>query len=397
MTETPEIPTSDAPPMRLNDFDYDLPEALIALRPAEPRGSARLLHVGQDQFDQDRLDDLFVADLPALLRPGDLLVVNDTKVIPARLFGLRRREDASAKIEATLIERRDAETWIALAKPGKRLKPGDRIDFAPSPASAAAASANPQTLSARVVEKLPDGGRLSLEFDRSGAALDAAVAALGAPPLPPYIAARREADARDRADYQTVFANRPGAVAAPTASLHFDADLLARLDAVGVDRATVTLHVGAGTFSPVTAENPLDHKMHAEWGEIDEQAANKIGAARARGGRVVAVGTTAMRVLETAMRSGAPHRSREGFPTWRGSTDLFITPGFSFRVVDALLTNFHLPRSTLLMLVAAFVGRERILRAYEHAVAARYRFFSYGDATFLERLSASEPSRSGCS
>lgn len=351
--------------LRLSDFDYALPEALIALRPANPRSAARLLHV-----TAGGLKDRRVADLPALLRPGDLLVVNDTKVIPARLKGVRRRGEAAAQISATLIERIDAGAWRALAKPGKRLKLGERIGFG-----------RDEALSAEVIAKAAEGGGVDLKFDRAGPALDAAIAAIGEPPLPPYIAARRGVDAADAADYQTAFAEKPGAVAAPTASLHFDAPLLEALAAAGVAMARVTLHVGAGTFLPVASDDPREHKMHREWGALDETAAAAIAETKARGGRVIAVGTTALRVLETAAL-----RTEEGgaIQPWNGETDLFIMPGFRFRAVDALLTNFHLPRTTLLMLTAALVGRERILAAYAHAVAAGYRFYSYGDATLLE-------------
>ena len=357
-----------ASPLRLSDFSYDLPENLIALRPAEPRSAARLLHL-----HRLGLDDRRVGDLPDLLRPNDLLIVNDTKVIPARLFGLRTRVEAEARIEATLIERLEPARWLALAKPGKRLRIGDRIAFSRDGAMT--------TLLAEVAEKR-DGGAIALSFDRSGPDLDAVIANLGAMPLPPYIAARRAADARDDADYQPIFARRTGAVAAPTASLHFDETLLARLDERGVARATVTLHVGAGTFLPVTTDDPRAHTMHAEWGEVSSAAAERIRSTRADGGRIVAVGTTALRILETAAIETGEVRE------WRGDTDLFIMPGFEFRAVDALLTNFHLPGSTLLMLIAAFVGRGRVLAAYDHAVRGGYRFYSYGDATFLERSAA---------
>ncbi|MEM9012194.1 MAG: tRNA preQ1(34) S-adenosylmethionine ribosyltransferase-isomerase QueA [Pseudomonadota bacterium] len=347
--------------MRLDDFDFDLPEELIALRPAEPRSAARLLvAVGE------RLEDRQVTDLPRLLRPGDLLIFNDTKVIPARLEGVRRRETSDgpgvARIEVTLLSRVDAETWQALARPAKRLRSGDRIRFA-------------DTLSAEVLERA--GGDVTLRFDQAGAALDAAIAAAGLMPLPPYIATRRAADARDRTDYQTVFAEESGAVAAPTAGLHFDAALLDALIAAGVETARVTLHVGAGTFRPVTATHIAEHKMHAEWGRVPAPTVAAIARTRAAGGRVIAVGTTVLRILETA----AAHPG--GLAPWEGETDIFITPGFQFRAIDGLLTNFHLPRSTLLMLVAALIGLDPMRRIYAHAIAARYRFFSYGDASLL--------------
>ncbi|SET83988.1 tRNA preQ1(34) S-adenosylmethionine ribosyltransferase-isomerase QueA [Oceanicella actignis] len=348
--------------MRVDEFDFDLPEELIALRPVRPRRAARLLAARGDA-----IDDLRVADLPRLLRAGDVLVFNDTRVIPARLFGERRRQTADgsgvARIEATLLERAGADAWRALARPAKRLREGDEILFAGG-------------LRARVAER-GAGGEVALVFDRAGPELDAAIAAAGVMPLPPYIAARRPADAQDEEDYQTVFAARPGAVAAPTAALHFDQPLLAALDEAGVRSARVTLHVGAGTFLPVKAERVEDHRMHAEWGEISAEAAETIARARAEGGRVIAVGTTALRVLETAADEDGRLRP------WSGETDIFITPGYRFRAVDGLMTNFHLPRSTLMMLVSALMGVERIRRIYAHAVAERYRFYSYGDASLL--------------
>jgi S-adenosylmethionine:tRNA ribosyltransferase-isomerase len=348
--------------MRVDDFDFELPEELIALRPARPRSASRLLLARGD-----RIEDRMATDLPAILRPGDLLVFNDTRVIPARLSGERRRDGAGgpgvARIEATLIAREGDAAWRALAKPGKRLRAGDRIAFGP-------------TLSAGVVEK-GEGGEMLLAFDRAGADLDAAIAEAGVMPLPPYIAGRRAADAQDDEDYQTVFAEKPGAVAAPTASLHFDAPLLAALEAAGVRSTRLTLHVGAGTFLPVKSETVEGHRMHAEWGELTEDAVAAIEAARAAGGRVVPVGTTALRLLESAARETGR------LAPWRGETDIFITPGFRFRVADGLMTNFHLPRSTLMMLVSALMGTEGIRRIYAHAIAHRYRFYSYGDSSLL--------------
>lgn len=339
------------------DFDFDLPEALIALRPARPRPAARLLVA-----DRAGMVESTVARLGDWLRPGDLLVFNDTRVIPARLAGRRARPGgAGAAVEVTLIAGDGGPVWRALARPAKRLAPGDRIDFAGG-------------LAAEVLGR--DGGEVALRFDRSGAAFEAALAGAGETPLPPYIAARRAADAADREDYQTVFAARAGAVAAPTAALHFDAALLADLEARGVRSARVTLHVGAGTFLPVKVENIADHRMHAEWGEIGAEAAEAARAARAAGGRVIPVGTTALRVLETAAAAGE-------LAPWRGETDIFIRPGYAFRAADALMTNFHLPRSTLMMLVSALMGVERMREVYAHAIAARYRFFSYGDASLL--------------
>lgn len=331
--------------MRVDAFDFELPEHLIALRPAEPRGAARLLVV--DEPLQDRR----IADLPALLRPDDLLVLNDTKVIPARLVGRR----GAARIEVTLIEPLDGGGWRALARPARRLHPGDRIEFAEAFAAAVEAR---------------DGGEVRLAFDLSGTAFVRALDAHGQMPLPPYIARRRPPDAQDRRDYQTVFAARAGAVAAPTASLHLTSELLDQLP----PRVTVTLHVGAGTFLPVTAEDTQDHRMWSERGEVTEAAAAAIAAARATGRRIVAVGTTALRLLEAS-----------GGRAFRDRTDLFITPGYRFRVVDALLTNFHLPRSTLFMLVSAFSGLNRMRAAYRHAISQGYRFYSYGDACLLTR------------
>ncbi|MEO1424229.1 MAG: tRNA preQ1(34) S-adenosylmethionine ribosyltransferase-isomerase QueA [Pseudomonadota bacterium] len=348
--------------MHLSDFDFELPEDLIALRPLRPRPASRMLVVRPDAQT-----DAHVRDLPHYLRAGDMLVFNDTRVIPARLRGERRREttDGSgvAQIEVTLAERIGPDRWRALAKPGKRLKAGDRITFGDG------------TFSADVAEKEP-GGFILLAFSLSGDALDRAVEAAGEMPLPPYIAGRRAADERDREDYQTVFATRPGAVAAPTASLHFDADLLADLAGLGVLSTRVTLHVGAGTFLPVTAERLDDHQMHAEWGEVTEEAARAITAAKAAGGRIIPVGTTALRLIETAAERGV-------LSPWQGPTDIFIRPGYRFQIADGLMTNFHLPKSTLMMLVSALMGLDRMRDVYAHAIAERYRFFSYGDSSLL--------------
>ncbi len=349
--------------MRVDLFDFELPAERIAQAPASPRDSARLLHVPAE----GPFADLGVRDLPNLLRPGDLLVVNDTKVIPTRLFGAR--EGSGGRIEATLVEEETAERWTAYCRPAKRLKPGDRIAFADG------------ALTAEVAAKHADG-RLSLAFDRSGAALREALWAVGRMPLPPYIKRAPEDAAAaegDRAHYQTLFAREEGAVAAPTASLHFTDALLQAIEARGVGRATVTLHVGAGTFAPVKAEDTDAHVMHSEWARLDDQTASRIAETRAAGGRIVAAGTTALRTLESAAGEDGTVRPFEG------RTDLFITPGYRFRAVDCLLTNFHLPRSTLFMLVSAFSGLARMKAAYAHAVAAEYRFFSYGDACFLER------------
>jgi S-adenosylmethionine:tRNA ribosyltransferase-isomerase len=347
--------------VHLSDFDFDLPEALIATRPARPRSSARLLVAEGARAIRDRI----VTDLVAELRPGDRLVLNNTRVIPARLFGTRPRDSAqgpvSAKVEITLMEPA-AEGWMALAKPLRKLAQGDEIVFS-------------DTLRAKVAERLAD--RVRLTFNCTGEDFDAALAEAGAMPLPPYIAARRAADAQDHDDYQTVFAERKGAVAAPTASLHFDAPLLEALRNRGVQFSFVTLHVGAGTFLPVKVDDVTTHKMHAEWGEISAQAAADILATRAAGHRVIPVGTTALRLVETAAAQPG------GFGAWEGDTDIFIYPGFTFRITDGLMTNFHLPKSTLMMLVSALMGAERIREIYAHAIAEKYRFFSYGDSSLL--------------
>lgn len=341
--------------MNLSDFDFHLPEDLIATRPAKPRPSARLLlAVG------DSLQDLHVSDLVDIFRPGDRLILNNTRVIPARLFGTRQRGEAVAKVEITLLEPQ-ASGWRALAKPLRKVQVGEVIRFS-------------DQLSATVAEKSETD--LRLEFNLTGGDFDAALNAAGAMPLPPYIAAKRPADDQDKADYQTVFARHSGAVAAPTASLHFDEDLLQALAKKGVSFTEVTLHVGAGTFLPVKVEDVTTHKMHAEWGQVTPQAAAEIAATKAAGGRVIPVGTTALRLIESAAAHGQ-------IAAWQGETDIFIYPGYRFRVADALMTNFHLPKSTLLMLVSALMGKDRIDRIYAHAVKAGYRFFSYGDASLL--------------
>ena len=341
--------------MNLSDFDFHLPEDLIATRPAKPRPSARLLlAVG------DSLQDLHVSDLVDIFRPGDRLILNNTRVIPARLFGTRQRGEAVAKVEITLLEPQ-ASGWRALAKPLRKVQVGEVIRFS-------------DQLSATVAEKSETD--LRLEFNLTGGDFDAALNAAGAMPLPPYIAAKRPADDQDKADYQTVFARHSGAVAAPTASLHFDENLLQALAEKGVSFTEVTLHVGAGTFLPVKVEDVTTHKMHAEWGQVTPQAAAEIAATKAAGGRVIPVGTTALRLIESAAADGQ-------IAAWQGETDIFIYPGYRFRVADALMTNFHLPKSTLLMLVSALMGKDRIDRIYAHAVKAGYRFFSYGDASLL--------------
>lgn len=357
--------------MRVDLFDFELPPERIALRPVSPRDAARMLVVRP--HGEPELADAHVYDLPDLLHPGDVLVVNDTRVVPARLNGLRRRDTSQGEgvqVEAMLHKRVAADRWLALARPAKRLAPGDRIAFG------AEGTDLSRALDATVVAK-GEGGEIELAFDRSGPALDEAIAAVGHIPLPPYIAAKRADDAQDRADYQTMFANEEGSVAAPTAGLHFTPDLVARLEARGIATHRVTLHVGAGTFLPVKADDTTGHRMHAEWGEVSAGTAAALNAVKAAGRRVVAVGTTATRLLESA----ATEDGR--LEAWRGETDIFITPGVRFRYVDAMLTNFHLPSSTLVMLVAAFIGHEPQKRAYTHAIAEGYRFYSYGDACLL--------------
>jgi S-adenosylmethionine:tRNA ribosyltransferase-isomerase len=355
------------PDLSLADFDFDLPDDRIALRPATPRTAARLLLVPPEAPFQD----LSVADLPSLLRAGDVLVFNDTRVIPARLFGVRVREGASVRVEALLHRRLGPAAWSAFMRPGKRLRLGDQVRF-----EALDGGADP--LDAAVDAK-DEGGEVRLAFDLSGPALDEAVRIIGRMPLPPYIAAKRAEDAQDLTDYQTVYAREEGSVAAPTAGLHFTPELLAELSARGVGQAFVTLHVGAGTFLPVKTEAIADHRMHAEYGEVSEQTAAALNAVRAAGGRIVCVGTTSLRLLESAATP-----SGEIAP-FAGETDIFIRPGYRFRAADALLTNFHLPKSTLLMLVAALAGLDRVRSAYAHAVASGYRFYSYGDASLWFR------------
>ncbi len=353
--------TPDRSALTLADFDYHLPPVRIAHEPARPRDAARMLHVHGDE-----LSDRTIRDLPSLLRPGDILVANDTKVFPAQLQARR----GEARVGLTLDRPGDDGVWKALARNGRRLRVGDTLVIEGT-----------DLLSARVMHKHPDGS-VGLAFNLDGEALMRAFQQAGALALPPYIHRPDGPTPDDATDYQTVFAQRQGAVAAPTAGLHFTPELLAALQAVGVQRATVTLHVGIGTFLPVRVERVTDHRMHAERGEITAAAAAAINQVRQQGGRVVAVGTTSLRLLESATLADGT------LQPFLGETSLFILPGYEFKIVDRLVTNFHLPRSTLLMLVAAFCGRERMLAAYEHAVQAGYRFHSYGDACFLERASA---------
>jgi len=352
--------------MRTELFDFPLPPEQIALRPARPRDSARLLVVRPDGHE-----DRSVRDLPDLLRPGDQLVVNDTRVIPARLFGRRIGRGPETPVEATLHKRLDGARWLAFAKPGKRLAVGDVVRFGDEGKVCFLGQLD------ATVEAKGEGGEVTLSFSFHGPVLDQAIVERGDMPLPPYIASRRAADEQDRADYQTLFAHDEGSVAAPTAGLHFTGDLVARLKTRGIGLHTVTLHVGAGTFLPVKADDTADHAMHAEFGAVTAETADALNAARPAGGRIVAVGSTSLRLLESAADADGTIRP------FSGETAIFITPGYRFRAVDMMLTNFHLPRSTLFMLVAAFSGLETMQAAYAHAVEAGYRFYSYGDACLL--------------
>jgi S-adenosylmethionine:tRNA ribosyltransferase-isomerase len=356
--------------MRTDLFDFDLPPDRIALRPASPRDSARLLVVRSGA--EPLLEDRVVRDLPGLLQPGDQLVANDTKVIPAQLYGRRIGSESAPRIEATLIKRLDGSRWQALVKPARKLKMGDTVRFGEEGHVCFLGQLD------ATVEAKGGAGEVTLAFAFHGPALDEAIAAHGIVPLPPYIASRRPPDERDRTDYQTLFAREEGAVAAPTAGLHFTESLMTDLAARGIGLHTVTLHVGAGTFLPVKVADLVGHKMHSEWGQVSVETAKALNAARARGG-IVAVGTTSLRLLESAVRDDGT------IAPFSGDTSLFITPGYQFRAVDVLLTNFHLPRSTLFMLVAAFCGLDTMKRAYAHAVESGYRFYSYGDACLLFR------------
>jgi S-adenosylmethionine:tRNA ribosyltransferase-isomerase len=345
--------------MRVDAFDFDLPDARIALRPARPRDSARLLVVGQGKSE---LKDTTVSDLPDLLRQGDVLVFNDTKVIPARLTGTRTRGDLVANIEITLHQRLTEGEWLAFAKPAKRLIQGDSVSFKGG-------------LEAEVLSRT--GGEIHFKFSASGPALDIAIAEAGVMPLPPYIASKRRTDEADFTDYQTLFADEPGAVAAPTAGLHFTPGLMASLSQRGIETAKVTLHVGAGTFLPVSADDTDEHKMHSEVGMVSQETADQLNRARARGGRIVSVGTTSLRLLESSANDDGLVQA------WSGATDIFITPGYRFKAIDVLMTNFHLPKSTLFMLVSAFRSLNEMQAAYAHAIEQEYRFYSYGDACLI--------------
>ncbi|OYW93656.1 MAG: tRNA preQ1(34) S-adenosylmethionine ribosyltransferase-isomerase QueA, partial [Caulobacterales bacterium 32-67-6] len=347
--------------MKTADFDFDLPDSAIALRPAQPRDAARMLRVIPGQ----PLADLQVRDLPGELRAGDILVLNDTRVIPARLSGRRTRGESVVAVEATLHKRIAPDRWSAFMRPGKRLAPGDRVSFGESEDRACLLGA----LDATVVEK-GEGGEILLAFDLAGPALDEAIKARGAMPLPPYIAAKRPEDDRDQTDYQTVYAQADGSVAAPTAGLHFTPELLARLTEAGVETCFVTLHVGAGTFLPVKVDDIEGHRMHAEFGEVSPETAERLNKARAAGGRIICVGTTSLRLVESAAGEDGVVRP------FADDTAIFITPGYRFRAADGLMTNFHLPHSTLFMLVSAFSGLETMRAAYAHAIETGYRFYS---------------------
>ena len=348
--------------MLLSDFDFELPEELIAIRPASPRSSARLL-----MARGDKIDDRLVSDLPKFLKPGDRLVLNDTKVLPVRMSGVRNRlfegnKIASANIEVTLLTKKKQRTWDALIKPLRRMKLGEKIIF-------------DKSFHAKLIDKTD--GQAVLQFNIEGTEFMKRLENLGIMPLPPYIASKRPADERDNVDYQSVFARNSGSVAAPTASLHFDHDLLAEIDKIGVETSFVTLHVGAGTFMPVKDEDIKNHKMHSEFGQISQETADEIKKTQKNGGRIIPVGTTALRLLETAAQSDGT------LSEWYGETDIFIYPGYKFKVADGLMTNFHLPKSTLIMLVSALMGKETIETIYNHAIKHRYKFFSYGDSSLL--------------
>ncbi len=357
----------NGPIMRTDLFDFDLPPDSIALRPVEPRESARLLVVRPG----DGLEDYTVRDLPDLLRAGDQLVVNDTKVIAAQLAGRRVGGATEPRIDVTLIKRVDGSRWQALVRPARKLSEGDVVRFGNEGRVCLLGNLD------ATVEAKGEAGEITLSFAFHGPVLDQAIADLGAPPLPPYIAARRAPDDKDVGDYQTMFAKHEGAVAAPTAGLHFTPTLEAALQARGIGVQRLTLHVGAGTFLPVKADDTADHKMHAEWGSVSAETARTLNEARAKGGRIVAVGSTAMRLLESAADEDGT------IQPFTGETAIFITPGYRFRAVDVMMTNFHLPRSTLFMLVSAFSGLETMQTAYAHAIAKGYRFYSYGDACLL--------------
>ncbi|MCF6327113.1 MAG: tRNA preQ1(34) S-adenosylmethionine ribosyltransferase-isomerase QueA [Devosiaceae bacterium] len=360
--------------MLVDEFDFDLPHELIALHPVSPRDSARMLFVDKNGEPDDRI----VTDLTKILRPNDVLVVNDTKVIPAELNGTRVRGEFRSSVSFNLHKRIDQQSWLAFARPAKRLKVGDRVVFGDAQNREQDRACAAQDLVATVAQ-IMDGGQVRLDFDLTGAYLDEAIKSHGAMPLPPYIGSKRSIEPRDEQDYQTMFAKFDGAVAAPTAGLHFTPKLEKNLSDLGVTIEKLTLHVGAGTFLPVKVDDTKDHKMHAEWGEVSDDSVQRIREAKQKGGRVIAVGTTSLRLLESASAKTGELQA------FSGDTDIFITPGFEFKTVDLLLTNFHLPRSTLFMLVSAFSGTKTMHRAYKHAIDNKYRFYSYGDASLLNR------------
>jgi S-adenosylmethionine:tRNA ribosyltransferase-isomerase len=353
--------------MRVDLFDFELPEEAIALRPAVPRDAAKMLVVGE------ALSDFQVKDLADILEPGDALVFNDTRVIPTKLEGVRVRDGVTAQVHATLHTRVESDRWLCFVKGAKKLKPKDRIRFG-------LGEAHCGSLDCTVVTK-HENGDVELLFDLSGAQFDAKLAQVGSMPLPPYIAGKRGTDAQDMSDYQTMYAKEDGAVAAPTAGLHFTPELMEKLDARGVSKHFVTLHVGPGTFLPMKADDTKDHVMHSEWGVVTQETADALNAVRAKGGRIVCVGTTSLRLIESAAAEDNLVHAFEG------NTDIFITPGYQFKATDILMTNFHLPKSTLFMLVSAFSGLERMQDAYQHAIKNKYRFYSYGDSSLLYRTS----------
>jgi S-adenosylmethionine:tRNA ribosyltransferase-isomerase len=357
--------------MRTDLFDFDLPAERIALRPISPRDAARLMVVRPGR--KPELDDRGIRDLPDLLREGDALVVNDTKVIPARLSGRRLGRETEPKIEATLTRRLDGSRWRAFVRPAKKLAVGDIVRFGDEGKVCFLGQLD------ATVEAKGEGGEVTLSFAFHGPVLDQAIEERGDMPLPPYIASKRAPDEQDRADYQTLFAKEEGSVAAPTAGLHFTDDLVARLSSKGVSLHRVTLHVGPGTFLPVHADDTADHKMHSEYGVVTAETADALNAVHAKGGRIIAVGSTAMRTIESAAGEDGLIRP------FAEETSIFITPGYRFRAIDMMLTNFHLPRSTLFMLVSAFSGLDVMKRAYAHAIGTGYRFYSYGDACLLFR------------
>ena len=357
--------------MHISLFDFELPEDKIALRPVSPRDHARMLVV--DPHNVSPCSDNLVLDLPQFLRRGDALVMNNTKVIPARLYGVRIRGEVHAKIEVLLHLRVSADEWVAFARPAKKLQKGDIILFSQPNQHGTSLD---DALRAQVLSKSEDGG-VHLRFEVSGPNLDLMLLRFGELPLPPYIAGKRPTDNQDTQDYQTIYAEHQGAVAAPTAGLHFTPELFKKLDDAGVSRHFVTLHVGAGTFLPVKTDDVHAHKMHHEWGQVDAQTAEALNQIRKDGGRIIAVGTTSLRLLESAANKN------DQLEAFHGTTDIFITPGYRFKAVDVLMTNFHLPKSTLFMLVSAFCGLETMQKAYAHAISSDYRFYSYGDASLL--------------